>query len=69
MVSLRKDFKLLTVAKLMSNRNKGTMETNRFSTLLGEGASALFLLFLAAVMLVPETLGHSLVQVLRLMIP
>jgi len=53
----------------MNNRDKGTFETNRFSTLLCEGASALFLLFLASLLLAPEALGHTLSHVLRLMIP
>ena len=53
----------------MSNRNKGTIETNRFSTLLGEGASALFLLFLAGLLLAPEAVGKTLSQVLSLMVP
>lgn len=53
----------------MSNRNKGTIETNRFSTLLGEGASALFLLLLAGILLAPVPLGNTLFQVLRLMVP
>ncbi len=57
------------VASTMKNRDKGTFETNRFSMLLGEGASALFLLFLASLLLAPEALGHTLSHVLRLMVP
>jgi hypothetical protein len=53
----------------MNDQNKVTIETVPFSTLVGEGASAVFLLLLAGVLLVPETLGHTLVQLLSLMIP
>ncbi len=53
----------------MSNRNKNLFDMNRFSALLGEGASALFLLLLAGILLVPEILGKTLYQVLSLMIP
>lgn len=59
----------MVMARQMDNRNKGTLETARFSTLLGEGASALFLLFLAGLLLAPETLGKTLSRVLQLMIP
>ncbi len=53
----------------VSNRHTGSIETARFSTLLEEGASALFLLLLAGLLLAPESLGNTLFQVLRLMIP
>ena len=53
----------------MNNQDKDIFEENRFGTLLGEGASALFLLFLASLLLVPEALGNTLFHVLRLMIP
>ena len=42
------------MAKKMSNRNTGSFETVRFSTLLEEGASALFLLLLAGFLLAPR---------------
>jgi len=57
------------LAKQMSNRHTGTIETNRFSALLSEGASALFLLLLAGLLLAPEVLGNTLSQVLSLMNP
>lgn len=57
------------MAKRNSNRENGTMETNRFSTLLGEGASAFFLLLLAGILLAPEHVGHTLTLVLGLMNP
>ncbi|MCP4936578.1 MAG: hypothetical protein GY927_20860 [bacterium] len=53
----------------MSNRNTGSIETTRFSTLLEEGASALFLLLLTGLLLAPEAVGNTLSLVLRLMIP
>ena len=57
------------MAIVMSNRNKDMFEDYRFGTLLGEGVSALFLLFLAGLLLAPEALGHTLSHLLRLMIP
>ncbi len=57
------------MAKQMSNRKTASIETARFSTLLEEGASALFLLLLAGLLLAPETVGNTLSLVLRLMNP
>ena len=59
----------MDVARQMNNRDKMSMEINRFSTLLSEGVSALFLLFLASLLLAPEALGSTLSHVLHLMIP
>ena len=53
----------------MNDHDKVRIETVPFSTLLGEGATALFLLLLAGILLMPETLGHTLHQILLLMIP
>ena len=60
---------MFNLAMMMSNRHTGIMGPVRFSDLLGEGASALFLLLLATVLLAPEALGSSLFMVLSLITP
>ena len=53
----------------MKNGQGKLVAPRRSGNLLGEGVSALFLLLLMALVMVPETLGHALFSLLRLISP
>jgi hypothetical protein len=59
----------MELAQQMNDRQNAQIGTVRISTLLEEGAMAAFLLLLAGILLMPETIGHALLSLLRLMNP